>query len=108
VHVPGALVDCVVVAEREEDSAQSFFTRYNPSWSGEIREPMEALGAKWGLDARKIIARRAALELKLDQIVNVGIGMPEGVATVAREEGIFANVTLTTEGGVFGGVGASG
>jgi propionate CoA-transferase len=110
VHIPGALVDCVVVAEKEADTWQSFFTKYNPAWSGEIREPMrENSGFKPSLpDERKIIARRAALELRQDQVVNLGIGMPEGVADVAREENFFQFTTLTTEAGVFGGVGAGG
>ena len=108
VHIPGALVDCVVLAEKTEDSHQSYFTSYNPSWSGEIREVMKNSGGISALDARKIIARRAAMELRPDYVVNLGIGMPEGVAKVAQEENFFRFTTLTTEGGVFGGVGASG
>ena len=113
VHIPAALVDCVVLAERPEDSDQSFFTQYNPAWSGEIREPMAgSAGAGAGsagvLDARKIIARRAALELRPGQVVNLGVGMPEGVASVAKEENFFRFTTLTTEGGAIGGVAASG
>lgn len=102
-------MDCVVLAERPEDSAMSYFTNYNPAWSGEIREsPAPTNKATNVLDVRKIIARRAALELRPDQIVNLGIGMPEGVAAVAKEEHFVKFTTLTTEGGVFGGVGASG
>ena len=109
VHIPAALVDCVVVADKEEDSWQSYFTKYNPSWSGEIREPLGiSHKSVVPLTSRKIIARRAALELRPDYIVNLGIGMPEGVADVAREESIFPFTTLTTEGGVFGGIGAGG
>lgn len=111
VHIPGALVDCVVLAEKPEDSAQSFFTSYNPAWSGEIREPLRvqaSIDTPKDLNPRKIIARRAALELRPDHIVNLGIGMPEGVAEIAREENFFQFTTLTTEGGVFGGIGASG
>jgi propionate CoA-transferase len=106
VQIPGVLVDCVVVAQPEYH-AQTYAVHYHPGYSAEIRVPLETL-APMPMDERKIIARRCAFELPPGGVVNLGIGMPEGVAAVANEEQILRYLTLTTEPGVIGGVPASG
>jgi propionate CoA-transferase len=106
VKIPGILVDCVVVA-KAENHWQTFGTQYNPAYSSEIRVRAGAL-PPMPMSERKIIARRAAFELKANSVVNLGIGMPEGIAAVANEERIIDLITLTAEPGVIGGVPASG
>jgi propionate CoA-transferase len=106
VKIPGIMVDCVVVA-RPENHWQTFVEPYNPSFSGEIKIPLETLDPM-ELTPRKVIARRAAFELKPNCVVNLGIGIPEGVANVANEEKILDFMTLTTEPGVIGGMPAGG
>ncbi|KPA16736.1 Coenzyme A transferase [Candidatus Magnetomorum sp. HK-1] len=106
VKIPGILVDCVVVSN-PENHWQTFAVKYNPAFSGEIRVPMQSI-PNMKMNARKIIARRAAMELKPNSVVNLGIGVPEGIAAVANEEGIIENITLTAEPGVIGGLPAGG
>jgi propionate CoA-transferase len=107
VKIPGVLVNCVVVAEKPEYHMQTFIEQYSPAFSGELRVPMSAIPVM-PMSERKIIARRAALELKANAIVNLGIGMPEGVAAVAAEEKVIDLLTMTAEPGVIGGIPAGG
>jgi len=106
VKIPGIIVDCVVVS-RPENHWQTFAEAYDPAFSGEMRVPLQSV-APMEMDARKIIARRAACEMAVNDIANLGIGMPEGVANVANEEKILDYFTLTAEPGVIGGVPAGG
>ncbi len=106
VKIPGILVDCVVVA-KPEHHWQTFGEPYSPGFSAELRVPRNAIPAM-AMSERKIIARRAAQELRPNAVVNLGIGMPEGVASVANEEKIIDLLTLTAEPGVIGGVPAGG
>jgi propionate CoA-transferase len=106
VVIPGLLVDCIVVAE-PDDHWQTFGERHNPSFSGEIKVPMQLI-PPLPLNERKVVARRATLELKPNSVVNLGIGLPEGIANVANEENVLDLVTLTTEGGTIGGLPGGG
>jgi propionate CoA-transferase len=102
IQIPGMLVDCVVVAPRDLHM-QNFSSQYNPALSGEIRVPVESL-RPLKLDERKVIARRAAMELTPKSIVNLGLGMPSMIGNITNEERIAEEITLTVDPGVFGGV----
>jgi len=105
VRLPGIYVDAIVVS-KPENHMQTYGCAYNPAYSGEVRVPASSL-PPLPLDARKIVVRRAAMELVPNAIMNLGIGMPEGVAAVAAEEGLTGMV-LTTEAGTIGGYPAGG
>lgn len=105
VKIPNIYVDAIVVAEQSEHM-QTFGEQYNPSYSQEIRVPVDSI-EPLALNERKVIARRAAMELVPHAVTNLGIGMPEGVSIVANEEGV-EGLVLTTEAGTIGGVPAGG
>ena len=102
IKVPGFLVDYIYVAKRE-NHAQSAASHYNPALTGDLKIPIGDL-SKLPLDERKIIARRAACCLRPGDVMNLGIGMPEGIGSVAAEEGIADQLTLTLETGPIGGL----
>lgn len=102
VRVPGIFVDYIVVAKPEYHK-MSPIVDYNPAYSGEVRVPLSSL-PPMELNERKIIARRCAYEIVPGGVINLGIGVPDGVATVALEEGIGDTITLSIESGAIGGV----
>ena len=104
VRVPGCFVDFVVV---DPQAGQTFQTHFEPAYSGDSRKPDSEFG-DFPLDARKVIARRAALELAPGTVLNVGFGLPDGVMKVAREQGIADTLVPTIEHGQFGGIPAEG
>src|SRR6201996_357620 len=106
VNIPGILVDCVVVA-KPENHWQTFAEPYSAGFASELRTSPGSIPAM-ALTERKVIARRASFELMANSVVNLGIGMPEGIASVANEEQVCDLFTMTTEPGVIGGIPAGG
>jgi propionate CoA-transferase len=110
VAMPGPLVDCVVVVDENDNvelHGMSYEERHNSSFTGEMRTPQETI-EKMLFNSHKIIAQRALLRLNPNTIVNLGIGLPEGVASIAAEEEMLDYITFSTDPGVFGGLPASG
>ena len=106
VKIPGFYVDAIVVA-KPENHLMTFAEPYNPAYCGEVFTPLEAM-KPLPLGTRKVISRRAVLELLPNSIVNVGIGVPEGIASVAAEEGVSDLMFITVEAGPCGGIPAGG
>ena len=104
VKIPASLVDYVVVAD-EGMYSQGYAADFRPELSGEIRVPVDGL-KPMAMSNRKIIARRGAMELTKGCVINLGIGIPSGIGSVAGEEGISA--TLSVEYGALGGVPVEG
>ena len=103
VKIPGIYVDAVVIAVAEEDKAQSIGFEDDGSISGKYCVPLSGIEYP-SLSAKKVIARRAAMELKPNIVANLGIGIPEYISMVANEEGIGDWMTLTVEAGPVGGI----
>jgi len=106
VKVPHTMVDHIVVHPGQWQSVEC---EYDPALSGEVKVPISSL-PPMELDERKVIARRAALEIVAlpRAVLNMGVGMPDGIARVAAEEGIEDRMTATIEQGITGGIPAPG
>lgn len=104
VVVPGILVDVIVV---DPSQRQVVTHEYNPGFSGATKLALSTL-TPIPLDQRKVVARRALKEIRDGDIVNLGVGIADGVAAVAAEEHWLEHFTLTIEQGLVGGVPARG
>lgn len=107
VRVPGTVVDYIVVASDPKFHEQSFYAPYDGSLCGEFRVPLDAV-EPMPLTERKILARRGAMELVPQAIVNLGIGVPSDIGSIAAEEGLAAELTMSVESGPVGGAPCSG
>ncbi len=104
VKIPGIFVDHIVVDPAQK---QTCLDLYNPAFTGHVKIPLASL-PPLPLDMRKVVARRAAQELFPGAVVNLGVCMPDGVASVATETGLIHELTLTVEHGIIGGMPAAG
>jgi propionate CoA-transferase len=104
VKIPGMLVDLIVV---DPEQTQTFFTVHDPAYAGEVKVPLGHIAAL-PFSVRKIVARRAALELYSGAVCNLGSGISTGIAALAAEENAVDDVVLTNEQGLIGGMPASG
>ena len=105
VKVPGILVDRVVVA-RQADHPQTFGESHNAGYCS-AQPAGRAIGAELeplSDPVRRIIALRACREIPEGAVVNLGIGMPEGLARIAAEKGWLERFTMTVESGPVGGI----
>ncbi|PZE21091.1 acyl CoA:acetate/3-ketoacid CoA transferase [Paenibacillus xerothermodurans] len=100
VTVPGILVDAIVIDPEQRQS----LIDYNPSWTGEVREPADETPHPIPLDARKIILRRAAEELPPGSVVNLGVGIPVSLPQLLLEQNRLEEVTFSLEHGAIGGI----
>ncbi len=104
VKIPGMLVDLLVV---EPEQSQTYFTVHDAAYAGEMKVPLGAIEVL-PFSPRKVIARRASLELYRGAVCNLGSGVSTGIASLAAEENAVHEVTLTNEQGLIGGVPATG
>jgi len=99
VKIPAMLVDLVVI---DPDQRQTYQMDYSPAYAGELKIPLSDI-SPLPLDPRKVIARRAALELLPGAVCNLGSGISTGIATIAAEEDVLDQIVLTNEQGLNGG-----
>jgi propionate CoA-transferase len=104
VKIPGMLVDFVVVDPAQR---QTYVSEYSPAYAGELREPLSSF-QPLPLDARKVVARRGAIELFPGAVCNLGSGISTGIGVVGAEERVLDAIVLTNEQGLIGGAPAVG
>lgn len=109
VIVPGVLVDAVVVCDDPiTNHRQTSSWYYDPSYSGQA-VARESEAEPIPLNIRKVIGRRAMMELEPDVVINVGTGIPNDViGAIIAEEKISDDIMITVESGIYGGTPAGG
>ncbi len=104
VRVPGHMVDLIVEDPLQKQTTE---TPYDPAISGQIMRPWSSFSlAEHGVE--KVIARRAAMELRAGMSANLGFGISAMVPRILLEEGHPQAVTWAIEQGAVGGVPLTG
>ena len=96
-------VDYVVLSNPGEHLQNYDSEEYRPELCGEAKIPLANVDPM-PFGVRKIVARRAAMEVRADSLVNLGLGISDGISLVINEEGQSDRISLTIETGIMGGV----
>lgn len=110
VVVPGIFVDEIVICENPYENHRMTSSKYyDPVFSGELREPQNRNHKVSELQTKKLIGRRAIMELNEGDVVNLGVGIPgDSVGMIIEEEGMDNQITLSVELGTIGGITVGG
>ncbi len=105
VRVHSKLVDYIVKAENRDNCRQNTDEprHYRPELTGDLKT-LNAAVKPLPMSIRKVITRRAAMELKPGIVINLGVGMPAGIGSVSAEEDLGKGMTMSVEAGAMGGV----
>ena len=98
IKIPGVLVDAVVVVPEQ---MQAYKTRFDAALVS--RQGVRPAAAPSTDPVKRVIARRAALELTEGATLNFGFGASAQVATMIAERGDSARYWMTIEQGIHGG-----
>lgn len=105
VKIPGQFVDYVVPSvDPAHNHMITFHLEDEPALRGGCRKVLAHTQTDETLTAKKIIGRRCLMELQPNSVINLGIGIPDGIGVVAEEEGMTGQFTLSVESGPIGGV----
>ena len=105
VRFHSSFVDYIIKAQNPDNHRQCYITpKYRPELTGQLRTAVSVDASVAKLDLRKIIARRAAMELTPGAVINCGVGIPAAISSVAEEEGIAGSFVTSVESGPMGGV----
>lgn len=113
VKIPGIYIDYVVTTNDDSHNGQILNRKFNKCLcTNEILGKSNDVNIfsnfrkneEEELTPKKIIGRRACIEIKDKSIINIGIGTPEEVSKAAVEFDLFDKITLTVEPGAIGGI----